>query len=279
MWVLFSLLAGSFYTGSELVKRYVLKQQYDAWAFSFFFSAVGAAVSLPFMALNPKAPVTSSWLWLTMLCVGGMIVLHNLLNFKSSNYVPASVSGTITKFRLGWIFILGILFSGEVVTYPKVLAVILSVAAGIVILKRFKMPHSLKGVLLSFAATFVYAIIITVVKHLLTTFSPQAITFFIFFIPAILNYILMPQAWAKITYIFQKSGKYVILASIFGGFANLTINQALSLGEASRVSVMVESFLVVTLIGEHIIFKETDHLVTKIIAVVLAVASAFLVQL
>jgi len=57
------------------------------------------------------------------------------------------------------------------------------------------------------------------------------------------------------------------------------MNQGLSLGEASRVLVLIESFLVVTLVGEHLFLKEREHLNTKIIAVVAATIGAVLIRM
>jgi uncharacterized membrane protein len=57
------------------------------------------------------------------------------------------------------------------------------------------------------------------------------------------------------------------------------MNYALSLGEASKTLVIIESFLVVTLIGEHLFLKERDSLSVKIIAVILATLGAVLIRL
>jgi len=56
MWLLFSLLAGAFYTGESLIQRFLMRQQKDAWAFAFFYSLVGTIVAFPFMIASPKVP-------------------------------------------------------------------------------------------------------------------------------------------------------------------------------------------------------------------------------
>lgn len=89
----------------------------------------------------------------------------------------------------------------------------------------------------------------------------------------------MPNSLKRITKMMQESKLSVILACALGAFANLTMNYALTLGEASKVLVIIEAFLIITLVGEHIFLKEKDHLITKIIAAIIVVAGAILIRL
>src|SRR5262249_40257279 len=132
MWLIFALLAGALYTGQGLITRHVLRGQKDAWAFSFYFSLVGAIVSFPFMLASPKIPTT--WQpWALTLVVGLLIVGQNLLNFKSNTYIQASLSGAITKFRLVWVFILSVLILQTDFSWQKLVGTLLAVGAGLVI--------------------------------------------------------------------------------------------------------------------------------------------------
>ncbi|MCX6816821.1 MAG: hypothetical protein NTZ93_03080 [Candidatus Beckwithbacteria bacterium] len=55
MWLIWALISGLFYTGDNLITRYILKGNKDAWAFSFYFSFIGALVSLPPSSPPPSA--------------------------------------------------------------------------------------------------------------------------------------------------------------------------------------------------------------------------------
>ncbi len=277
MWFLFSLLSGSFYTIQGLLARHVLKQKKDAWAFSFYFSAIGALVSLPFVMVDPKFSI--NYLpWLFVILMGLFVVFHNLLNFKASNYISPSVGGSIYKFKLVWVLILGILFSGEVISTSKLLSVLFTVMAGIILIGKFKKPESIKGLIFTLSSTIMYAIVVTIVKNLFGNFNSASITFLIFFIPTIINYIAMPNRVQRITTIYKEDGKLVILACILGGFANLAMNHAYGLADASNVVVTLESFLVITLAGEYIFLKEKEHLWSKIVAVGLSIGAVILIS-
>ncbi|HET9946604.1 MAG TPA: DMT family transporter [Patescibacteria group bacterium] len=279
LWLLFALIAGLFYTGQGLLTRHILRTNKDAWAFSFYFSLVGALVSLPFMISSPTIPHT--WQpWALTGLVGLLIVGQNLLNFKSSNFIEASVSGAITKFRLVWVFILGILILHEVFSFQKLLGTLLTIAAGLLIVHKFKRPKSFEGVSLAFFATILYAVVIILYKYLFSSFNSVSLTFFVTFLPAVvINFLIMPHAFSRIRSLFQTDGLFLSIACVLGAVANLALNAALSGGEASRVLVIIEAFLIFTLVGEHIFLKEKEQVWIKAGAVVFAVAGAILIRL
>jgi len=278
MWLIFALVSGLFYTVQGLITRHVLRGNKDAWAFSFYFSAIGALVSLPFMLANIKI-ATHVTGWVMMILVGCLIVLQNYLNFKSTNTLEASVQGSITKFRLVWVFLLGIIVLHEQSSWLKLIGTVTTVLAGVIILNKFRRPSSLTGVAFAFTATIVYGIIILLYKYLFSSFNTAGLTFFIFFIPAILNLLVMPHALERIKTMFNQQRIPVILACVAGGFANLAMNQSLAIGEASRALIIIEAFLVITLIGEHVFLKEKSQLLTKAAAVGLATLGAILIRL
>lgn len=279
MWLGYALLAGALYTGQGLVTRHILRKQQDAWAFSFYFSLVGALVSLPFMLASPKIPLT--WQpWALALVVGFLIVGQNLLNFKASNFIEASLSGAITKFRLVWVFVLGLLVLHEMFSWQKLIGTLLAVGAGLVIIHQFKRPKSFQGVALAFFATLFYAIVIILYKYLFASFNSVSLTFFVTFLPPVLiNLVIMPRSLQRIKKIVKEDGKLVFLACGFGALANLALNKGLSLNEATSVLVIIEAFLVVTLVGEHVFLKEKEQVWIKVIAVLLATVGAVLIRL
>jgi drug/metabolite transporter (DMT)-like permease len=278
MWLTWALLSGLFYTGSGLITRYILKGNKDAWAFSFYFSFIGALVSLPFV-LNQYQGGKSLTMWGLILFVGLLIVGHNWLNFKSSNYLEASVGGAVLKLRLAWVLIFSALFFNESLTWYKLIGTGLAVFAGVIIVKGIKRPNSVKGTLLALGSTLVYAAVIMFYKILFRDFNSVTLTFFIFLIPTILNLAIMPKATKRLKKIMKLNGKAIILACGLGGLANLAMNEGLSGTEATKVLVVIESFLVLALVGEHFILKEKEHLWVKFAAVICATAGAILIRL
>jgi len=279
MWLFFAVLAGVLYTAESLVLRYLLRQQKDAWAFSFFYSLVGTLISLPFMLSAPVIP-HSVGVWALALLMGLFIVGNNLLLFKASNFLEASLIGTLSKLRLVWVFILSVALLHNSFSWQKLAGTLLAIVAGLVILHNFKRPKSTKGMSLVLWATLCNASIIILTKYLLSSFNVGSLTFFATFLPALLfNFIFMPHATRRIKKLFTEDWLVVLLACIFGSLANLALNQALSLHDASSVLVINEAFLVLVLVGEHVWLKEKEHLWLKLLSVVLAIAGAVLIEI
>lgn len=279
MWFAYAALAGALYTVEGLLQRFLLRSQKDAWAFSFFYSAVGAVITFPLMLSNPKIP-SELGPWLLALLVGALIVCHNLLIFKATHFIEASLLGALGKLRLVWIFALGILFLGTAFSWSQLFGTILVMLAGLVIIHRFKKPKSMTGILLTLVATVFAAIIIILTKYLLDSFNVVSLTFFATFLPAaILNFVLMPRAGSRIKILFKDDWRIVLLACSFGTFANLALNQALSLHDASSVVIISEVFLILVLVGEHTLLKEKEQLWVKLVSIVLAISGAILIQM
>jgi drug/metabolite transporter (DMT)-like permease len=277
-WFSWALLSGFFYTILGLLSRYVLKNNQDSWSFSFFFSLLGAVVCLPVAIFNWQS--TQEWLpWIMMFLISGLIVLHNYLNFQSTRFLPASMNGTLTKFRLIWTLALGIFILHEGFSWPKILGTALTILAGVIVVFHYQKLKTMTGVWLAISATLVYAIVAVSFKYFFHYFNVPTMTFFIFLIPALFNYLIIPQAWKRVTDFARVNGQIILIIGLMGGLANLTTNAALAGGEISRVGVVTESFLVATLAGEHFFLKEKEHLLVKIIAVILALTGVILIKL
>jgi drug/metabolite transporter (DMT)-like permease len=278
MWFVFSVLAGLLYTTENLFQRHFLRKQKDAWAFSFFYSLVGTIVSFPFMLASPVLP-DSIGPWLGALLVGLLIVGNNLLLFKAANHIGASVIGTVFKLKFVWIFALSIILLGDTFEWTKLGGVALTIAAGLLIMHRFKRPpKDGAGVSLVLMATVLNALIIIASKYLLDSFNAASLTFFASFLPAlVLNFILMPNARSRIGSMFAADWKVVFGICAIGAMANLALNQALSLHDATSVIIISEVFLVLVLAGEHLVLKEKEQLWVKLGSIVLAIAGATMI--
>ncbi|HSW65821.1 MAG TPA: DMT family transporter [Bacillota bacterium] len=279
MWFILSALAGLLFTGESLFQRHFLRKQKDAWAFSFFYSLVGTLVSLPFMLAAPVVP-TSVFPWLGALFVGLLIVGNNLFLFKAATTMEASLIGALFKLKFAWIFVLGIVLLGSAFEWSKLAGVVLTMGAGLIIMHRFRRPGSSSGIYLVLAATVLNALLIIVSKRLLDYFNPVSLTFFVSFLPAlVLNFICMPRARSRIKSMFSADWKVVFGMCVIGAAANLILNVALSLNDATSVTIVSEVFLVLILAGEHLFLKEKEQLWVKLASIVLAVAGAIMIQL
>jgi drug/metabolite transporter (DMT)-like permease len=279
VWLILSSLSGLLFTAEGLLQRHFLRQQKDAWAFSFFYSLVGTIVSFPFMLAAPVIPRTVVP-WLLAILLGLCIVGNNLLLFKAANHIEASLIGTLFKLRFVWMFALSIALLGTAFEWTKLGGVILTIAAGLVILHRFKQRASSKGMYLVLIATVFNALVIIISKYLLDYFNAPSLTFFATFVPAlVITFIVMPNASQRIRSMFAADWKMVFGICAVGALGNLVLNNALSLHDPTSVMIIGEAFLILTLAGEHLLLKEKEHLWTKLGSIMLAIGGVILLLL
>ncbi|HEX9804287.1 MAG TPA: DMT family transporter [Candidatus Dojkabacteria bacterium] len=273
MWILFSVLAGTCFSLSSLVSRYVLRAQKDSWAFSFFYSVIGALVVLPLFIF--KAKVSDEFGdWLILILVSFLIVFHNYLLFKATNFLEASVTGSVLKFRLVFVFVFAVILSNTDANLAKIIGIIFAIISGVILLSGIGKRFSRKGIILTLLSTIVYASVVTIYSTLLESFNAISLTFFIFFIPGLINFVVIPDRVKRITKIILEDKKGIILASVFGALANIFIIQAFDLGDETSILLISEAFLIFTLLGEHIFLKEKEGLLKKILALIFASLAA-----
>ncbi len=231
------------------------------------------------MLVSPTIPASLAS-WLLILIIGIVIVIHNLLHFKSLNYLEASIGGAVSEIKLVWVFVLGVLLAHELFTWEKLIGTLLTVAAGIIIVGKIKRPKTNTGIWYMLGSTFFYAAIIVLYKYLFVTINAVSATFFAaFLVPAVVNLVFIPKAKTRLVHIIKNDGKYVFIASGLGAFANLALIYGLSTGDATRVVVILEAFLILTLVGEHVFLKEKEHVWVKIAAVIFALVGAILIRI
>lgn len=237
-------------------------------------------MTLPFMLASPKIP-TDTGPWLLSALVGLLVVGNNILFFKATGLIEVSLLNSLLKLRLVWIFIFGLLFLGEPFSWEKLVGTFLAILAGWLIIHSFKRPDSAKGITLVLVMTVVNAAIIILFKYLLSSYNAVSLTFFVAFLPAtIFTFILAPKALSKIKSVFNNDDwRVIFLACSAGALSNLALMTALSLNSATSVLIINEVFLILVLVGEHIVLKEKEQAWIKAVTVVLAIAGAVLIQI
>jgi drug/metabolite transporter (DMT)-like permease len=279
VWIFLSVLAGGLFTTENLARRRLLIRNNDSWAFSFYYSLIGAVISLPVMLFKPELPQSLSQ-WLLAGLVGVLIVGNNVLLFRATAELEVSFVGTLLKLRLVWVFLLGILFVHDHFSWLKLTGTSAVVVSGMIVARGVRRRSATPAVMMVLVATLFNAGIIVTSSYLLQSMNVVSFTFIATFLPALIfNYILMPKARTRIVAMYKQSWRNVAVVCALGSLSNFALNGALATGDAGRVVVMNEAVLIFVAFGEHLILKEKDFLGLKLIGVPLAVLGAVLIQL
>lgn len=279
MSLLLALLSGTFYTTSALIQRHLLKNKtQDSWAYSFWFSLVGVVASLPFLMSDIRIKFEPK-LFVLLIFAGLLVTIHNYLNISSYKFISPSLQGALNKTRLLWVFLLAIVFWKSDFGYTELVGVLLTLGSGFLISRSFREKLERRGILLALSAAIVYASVITMYPIFKRSLSSAGISFFVFLIPAIINLLIMPNSLKRIYKILKEQKWTLIAANLFGALGFITFNEAIYLGSATKVIVLTESFLIITLALEHLVLKDKKHLAIKLIAALLALGGAISIQL
>ena len=279
MWIFLSVLAGGLFTAESLAQRRLLKGNGDAWAFAFYYSLIGAVISLPVMLVDPELP-QSPGEWLLAVLIGALIVGNNVLLFRATAQLEVSFVGTLLKLRLVWVFLLGILFVHDDFSWARLAGTAAVVLSGVLVAHGMRRRGSSSAIMLVLAATLFNAAIIVTSSYLLDSMNVASFTFFATFLPAtILNYVLMPDARQRVATMYAQHRQKVLFVCGFGALSNFALNGALATGDAGQVVVMSEAVLIFVAFGEHLILREKEYLGLKLVGIPLAVFGAVLIQL
>lgn len=279
MWFLFAILSGFFFASLNLIERHLLESdESDPLAFSFFFSFLSMLLLIPFVLFDPQ--FSSEFLpWLLVIIVSALLSANNFLNFTGIKYASASIVGTIGKFKIVWVFVLGLLLAQEVWSPYKGLGIFLTVLAGVVLVAKLNMGASLKGIIFAFVSTFFGAMALVIYTPLLKEFNVTTLTFLIFAFPAGINFIAMKGRIFRVQRQYNAYSWRLLIVSVFGVLGNIFIVAAINLGEASRVLVVVEFLFILVLLGEHYVLKDKTQVLRKGIAATFATIGAILMRI
>jgi drug/metabolite transporter (DMT)-like permease len=276
MWFTFALIAGIFFGINSLMVRHYFRKHHDEWIFSFYFSFILTMIILPFFLYSHKIPNTIAF-WGGILLVGIVIVIGNVMGFAASKMIGATTQSVVSKLRLLWIVIVGVVLFSEVLTTKKILGMILITTATLLVIDYKNWKVSKKGIILILLATITATIYAVLLKKLLPVSDTITILFFAGLIPAILNASIIPDFFNRAKKEFANI-RWIISICFMAAVANLAMVQALSYDVLSGVYFVMDASLIIIIFGEHFMLKEKERLIWKAAALCLAIIGAILIH-
>ncbi len=279
MWFIFALISGVFFAINSLMMRRYAKEHEDMWIFSFSFSLFCSIILLPFFIYEFKLTNTAVF-WGGVVLIGTVVVINNLMGFTASKLLGPSTQNIIGKFKLIWLVITGLILFSEVLTLTKIIGIILIISASLLVIDYKSWKVSRKGIILVFVGTLTSTLYAIIIKKLIVLSGPLTLTFLVFFIPMLLNAIVIPNFIKRVKKEYSKVSniKALFFIGLAGSVANLALIKALSYSELSGVYLIMEASLIVIIFGEHFVLKEKERVLLKALAVCLAIVGALLVR-
>lgn len=273
-----AIISGLMYAISGVMGRFILRSQKDTWAYSFWFSFLGAIICLPVMVLNFDSQFSIK---IVILCIilSLVVTLHNFLNFKGVGLISPSLVSSLQKTRLIWIFVFSIIFLNNKFQFNELFGVLLLIFSGFLIYLNFRDKSSAKGILFSFVSAILNAFAVIIISELLKSLDLFTTTFLVFLLPAVINLVIMPKFKERVISMIKINPKLIIITCIVSALANISMNYSLSFLNPTRTIIIIEVISITILLGEVILLKERKKIGIKLLALSLAIIASIVVNL
>lgn len=260
-----SILASSV---NGLIHRTIMKNdQSDSKAQTVVFAGLTGIFGLVLALLTTGFHFPPLSLWFNFLLMVALITSASILTFRAYKTVEASEMGILLSTERLWTVVLAFIFLGEAVTISKVLGTVLVlVGVGIVYWKRHSVKFS-AGISLALVAAILYGISYVNGFYILRSFDAPSFVVFGSLLPALIIILWQPRVLKKMRfYLIPKNGVLVSVSALFDTLMSVFLYLAYQLGRnASQISPLAATSLVITVILAAIFLRERDDLLRKLL--------------
>jgi len=275
MWLWYGIIGGITAALGALYAKKAVSYIKDPWMRSFYFSAVVCILVFPFFLYEFSLPKNLMEVGLILL-TSAALVIGNYFSFKSYNYLNPSSINIIGKIRLIWVALVGILFLKQILLLKDVFGMILILIASIIIVDYKNLKINYQGLIAVIISTLPFAVFAYAISILSKDIAPFSVLFFISITPALMNWIVIRDWKNKFVKTYSKT-KILIIGAIFSTIYNMCMVLGVR-EEPTKVFFILETGIIVIVIGEYFWMKDKKNLLIKILAVALAIAGAILLR-
>ena len=265
MWFILALSAGLLFAINKLIIRSSLSKNVNPLLFGAFHELLAGLLLLPIAIVQFTFPHSNESVIYLILGVI-MIFLADLFSFLSLKNTEASLYQIVGQLRHGLVLLGAFLLFTEPITIIKVVSILLimiGVAIALIEKSRIKIT---RGIIYAFLSTSSVAFGFLFIKKANVDFAPSFSGFVCLTVAGILMYIayLTTRRHKAILLPHTDRKSIIITAAIFAVF-EYCLFTALKVGDASRVTPVMQSSMVFTLIGGFLFLNERHRITQKII--------------
>ncbi len=280
-WLSYSVIALVTFSGYDLLSRRLGVESKNPRAFGAVYYFVAAFLCPLLLFAEPLVTPSLSGVTLVLTALGLFAwILFGRIEYMTHKYVEAS---TLTiLLRLGPIitFALSALFLAEAVTVPKLIGLLLTVFASILVIgvpsvSLFRKNKDLRyGVLLA----GILGVAWTFDKVLSPIYGVVVFGFLTFFVPALANTFVPPLPLAAMRSELQHASWKLIVLGLLNIIGYGAMTKALIIGDATNVIPIATSTPPLVVLGGVLFLGERTDVGKKILAVLLVLVAIYLMR-
>lgn len=280
-WIVFALASVFLYSISTLIQKVLMKEdKSDPYAYSVVFQILGAVVvgAFAFPRGFVVPPITQYPINFLLLAV--LYGLGTFCLFKAFKYIEASELTIITASRVLITIGSAVLLLGEVIDFKKGIGTVLILLSVVLITQgagKFKFN---KGVLYALGMALTYGLAITNDTYLLKHVDVLSFTTVGFLFPGLFLIAIKPKILLKLKPFFKpKVFSKMLILDLCYALAAIFFYTAIDRGaNASQITPILQSTVIIIVILSAIFLKERDHLLKKFICAVLVTIGILLIK-
>jgi drug/metabolite transporter (DMT)-like permease len=260
-----SILAASV---NGLIHRTLMKDdQSDSKIQTVVFAGLTGIFGLVLAIFTTGFHLPPPSLWQNFLLMVALISSASVLTFQAYKTVEASEMGILLSTERLWTVILALMFLSETITLSKVLGTILVLfGVGVVYWKKHNVRFGV-GIVIALVAALLYGISYVNGFYILRFFDAPSFVVLGSLLPALVIVLWQPRIVSKLRfYLIPRNGILVSLSALFDTLMSVFLYLAYQLGRnASQISPLAATSLVITVILAAIFLKERDNLLKKLL--------------
>lgn len=277
-WLLLAVLSAVVMGANSLLIKKVMRFD-DSVGLGIIIQVVGSII-FGGLILFSNNVWPSDWIaYLAMLIAGFCWVGSTYYGFKAYNLDDVSILGPLGKTSLIWTLLFGFLLLGEAASWQKIIGVALILAGALVLAWKKNLFKELvgPGVKYMLLAAFFVGCAYIADKKALEYFQTNLYTFLAFATPLVLFLILFKNPYERTKQIIRNNAKNALLVGILDCAWYALLMMALSVSEATLVNPILQTSLVVSVIGGIVLLKEKKNLLQKIAGSIVILLGAVIV--
>lgn len=276
-WFNVALLAGLLFAISRVVSRFALRKAGDYFIYTILHDFIAGLIILPFIFIGfhwPTQPIT----WLYFIITATSLYLTDLFTFKALQFGEVSTYQIVTQIRNIFILFFGLLIFSEQITNYKLIAILLiTLGAAIALWEKSKINLN-KSVYYTIVASFFVAVGLSFSKLTLRDFSPFCFASLSLIGGSLLGFITIKFNIKRIVNEFIINKWLLLLAGGIFGFYEFCQFLATKLGEVSRVTPVLQSSLVFTVLMGIFLLGEKQRFWQKIFGTIIIIVGILMLN-
>jgi len=280
-WIIYIFLSIILFTTMQLLSRVLSVKSKNVRAFTVVFNLISAGFALLiFLASGGIKNFHLPTNYFAYLFLFGGVIAYGLferLRFKASKLVEASLLSLFSPISLVTAFIISSLIYQENLTLTKIISLVLIFVAIVMVTYNKKVKNLTKeGIKVAVATSVIVGIAMSFDKAGASNFNSETYSIFLWLLPLIIIY-FFPRVKTKDILDEAKLANWKILVlSISNVVAYYLMLKAFTLADATKVILISELTMILTVIGGIIFLKERKNVWVKILASLLAFAGVTL---